>query len=86
MDLNFVLLANDSLARTHEEAHGLGRLDFEHDRHVALVNQLDRRLGPVSRHGLEADVGDGVERDELAPVFCLLRRRAKGGLSSRHYL
>ena len=48
LDFDFVVLANDSLTWTHQIPRRLSRLDLEHYRDVALVNQFDIRLWPFT--------------------------------------
>ncbi len=73
LHLDFVVLADDARAGSDQIAGWLGRLDLENNWHVTLVNQPSVRLGSLLLPWHEADVGDGVQSDELAPIFRLLR-------------
>ena len=79
LDADFIVLANDARAGSDEISGRLGGLDLEHDWHLTLVNESDVRFRSVFTSRCEADMGDRIQSDKLAPVFCLLllRRRAK---------
>ena len=79
LDADFIVLANNTRAGSDKISSRLGGLDLEHDRHLTFVNESDVRFRSVFSTRCEADMGDRIQSDKLAPVFCLLllRRRAK---------
>ena len=84
LHLDLIVLANHTLAGANQVSVRLGRLDLEHDRYVSLVDQLNVRGRAITLSRPEANVGDGVQRDKLPPVFLLLGRRSKRCLCRLH--
>ena len=85
LDLDLIVAANNTLAGPNEVAGGLSCLDLEHDRDLALVDELDRGLRSLTPIRTERNVRDGVQCHEFAPVLLLGRRPSKRGLL-RHAL
>lgn len=79
LDMDVVVLTDNTLAGPHQVALRLRGLDLEHDRNAALVDQLEVGLGAVTLHGPETQVRNRVQRDHFSPVLglLLLRRCSK---------